>query len=522
MPETVEELTLLHKLGEQRTKLVDAQASLVEQRQNARDEFDAREQGDNVPTDEQRSAHEAAEVAYQDQFDAREREIAEIDRRIREQEAIERRRQQAAHASKGELRVTAEPLTYRRDNERHVSYFADLAVVTVPSVASRIDDPAGARGRLERHAAEMNVELPKRDQAREERAQRALEEAEARSTRGVRRGFTESPFERRVNPNRTDGQGGYFVPPLWLVDEYIPGLRAGRVAAGLARNMDLPEGTDSINIPKLSTLTKVDVQTADNAAVASQDFTDTSVSAGVKTIAGQEDVAIQLIEQSPGQIIDRVVMEDLLADYNRKVDLQVLSGSGSSGQIQGIYPSTNWSASTVTYTKGSPVAQDLYGVAGQMASQLATQRFDLTGVHFLMHPRRWFWFASGLDSTNRPLVESNGFGPYNVAALAAGDVPDEGLAGRMPILPQANVYIDANVTTADTTGGGTGQDVALAAKWDDVWLFEGNLRTRVLPEILSGTLEVRFQAYNYVALLVRYGQSLVIAGGSGFAAPAGF
>ena len=84
------------------------------------------------------------------------------------------------------------------------------------------------------------------------------------------------------------------MPPLWLITDYIPALRAGRVAADLCRQMDLPPGTDSINIPKIKVPTKVAPQTADAAAVASQDFTDTSVQANVKTLAGQEDVAIQL------------------------------------------------------------------------------------------------------------------------------------------------------------------------------------------------------------------------------------
>jgi hypothetical protein len=74
------------------------------------------------------------------------------------------------------------------------------------------------------------------------------------------------------------------------------------------------------------------------------------------------------------------------------------------------------------------------------------------------------------------------------------------------------VNISPNVPTTDNTdGGGATRDVAIAAKWDDLWLFEGELRTRVLPEVLSGTLQVRFQAYNYVAFLARYGQSIASA-----------
>jgi len=98
-------------------------------------------------------------------------------------------------------------------------------------------------------------------------------------------------------------------------------------------------------------------------------------------------------------------------------------------------------------------------------------------------------------------------------------LPAEGLAGRLPFGP--NVYIDANMLTTDNQSDAAGgkSDLAIAAKSDDLWLFEGDLRTRVLPEALSGTLQIRYQVYNYVAFLVRYEQSITGAYGSGFAAP---
>ena len=64
----------------------------------------------------------------------------------------------------------------------------------------------------------------------------------------------------------------------------------------------------------------------------------------------------------------------------------------------------------------------------------------------------------------------------------------------------------------------------MTAKFDDVWFFESDLRTRVLPEVSSGTLQIRYQVYAYVGSLVRYGQSLALAYGKPFEAPelAGF
>jgi hypothetical protein len=160
---------------------------------------------------------------------------------------------------------------------------------------------------------ELAVELPARE-ARRDELSREQNHREMRVA-GYKRRDSETMFEKRVNPNRTDGQGGFFVPPLWLVDEYIDLPRFGRTTANLCRTMGLPSGTDSINLPKVATGTATGVQTADAGAVTSTDLTDTSVSAPVRTIAGQQDIAIQLLDQSPVSF-DEVVFADLIADYN--------------------------------------------------------------------------------------------------------------------------------------------------------------------------------------------------------------
>lgn len=401
----------------------------------------------------------------------------------------------ATKVAEGGAIVRSEPMTYNRGNARDgVSYFRDLAKAQLEN------DPESSK-RLMRHAKEIDTELPKRLAATEARADRELREVSS-----------EAFFERRTNPNRTDGQGGYFVPPLWLVDEYIPYLRAGRPFANSLRSFDLPEGTDSINIPKLATGTATAPQTADAATVTSTDFTDTSVAAGVKTIAGQQDVSMQLLEQSPGQIIDQVILQDLFGSYNQQTDNQCLNGSNASGQVQGIDGLSGTNA--ITYTDASPTVPEFATPMAQALSQIATLRFNLDSTVFVMHPRRWFWITSGLDSQNRPLVLPNA-NAFNPLATSSGNIA-QGEVGASWLGPR--VIIDANVTTTDSST----RDKAYAINTQDSMLFEGSPRTRVLQEVLSGTLQVRFQLYNYVALLHRYAPSISVMSGTGFAAPSGF
>jgi hypothetical protein len=63
----------------------------------------------------------------------------------------------------------------------------------------------------------------------------------------------------------------------------------------------------------------------------------------------------------------------------------------------------------------------------------------------------------------------------------------------------------------------------ILAKWDELYLWEGPPRIRVLQEVLSGTLQVRFQLYNYVAALPqRRPKAISIISGTGLIAPAGY
>lgn len=433
--------------------------------------------------------------------------IAETEARIAEVEAQEKRAGRAAEllAETGStdrtatVSVTHEPMTYERGNGN--SYFLDLA-------RAQIRNDGEARSRLQAHERELRVELPKREQRRDEAARRA-----AYGIEGVQERHQGSVFEKRVNPNRTDGQGGYFVPPLWLVDEYIELPRFGRPFANSVRNFDLPSGTDSVNLPKIATGTATGVQTADGASVTSTDLTDTFVTAPVRTIAGQQDVAMQLLDQSPTSF-DQVVFTDLIADYNAQLDLQTINGSGSSGQVTGVLNAS--SINSVTYTDASVTLPEMWPSFGQAASLIAKNR-KLPALATFMTPSIWYWITSQLDSSNRPFVQIEPGSGFNILALQTG-VGSEGPVGRILGLP---VLMDGNIPS--NLGGGSNESRIITARTSDLYLWEGSLRTRVLTEVLSGTLQVRFQVYNYVAFMPdRLPKAIAVISGTGVIPQSGF
>lgn len=555
MPE-VKEPTVLDHLRQQLNESYTEWDTIIKARDVERGSFEARTRSPEflALTQEQRDAEitafRDAETAFRADGDQRESDIKARQDEIARREDLNSKLAEAARAAvdaSPRMGILSEPLTYRSDNTRGDdgrSYYRDLAMVLHPGINLRTGGTRDqAEARLVQHAREIATIMPDRQKERDRNAQRQIAAAEteflARQAVSMRNGRLEqlardmrqnglaySPFEQRVTPNSTDGYGGYFIPPVWLEDEYIPGLRAHLIAAGLPRQMDVPPGTNSINVPKLNTLTTVGYQQANNAGLPSQDWTDTFVQANVKTIGGYSDVAIQLLEQSPDGIVDEVITTDLMAAYNKFLDGEVLAGDGTNtgslngGHILGLYPYTNWSGTNnVTFTISNPAPYQHVPLFGAMASQIAKTRYDASNFRMVMHGRRWFFYSTGLDSNNRPLGETVGGGRFNIAAAVQNGLQAEGLVGELPFLADAPAYIDDNITTADTTGGGSGQDYAVAGLWDDAWLFKSPLRTDVFREVESGTLGVRFRVYNYVAFLVRYGQSFAVATGSGFGAP---
>jgi hypothetical protein len=215
----------------------------------------------DIPTERE------AAIAANEHIRARIEARQVLEERIRVQTEQEARRQADADvqrlngddpAGRPPARVSSEPRTYGEGTRS--SYFLDLARVQMGQ-GDGDGGVAAARDRLARHAKELEVELPAREARRDELAHADTDRELRRA--GYSRRARDNAFEKRVNPNRTDGQGGNFVPPLWLVDEYIDLPRFGRTTANLARQMPLPTGTDSINLPKVATGTTAAVQSAD-------------------------------------------------------------------------------------------------------------------------------------------------------------------------------------------------------------------------------------------------------------------
>jgi HK97 family phage major capsid protein len=360
--------------------------------------------------------------------------------------------------------VVSEPLTYERTPNRagERSYFRDLIKADQGDMT--------ARTRLQRHAREMTVE--------------------------------------RRDLSSTDGVGGEFVPPIWLMDEVIPVVRMGRQFANAVRQRPLPAGTDSVSIPKVLTGASVAAQ-ADLGLVSETDPSTGSVSVGVKTLAGTVDISRQAVDRQP--MFDDVIMEDLLADYDLRLDLQAISGSGSGANAKGVLSDS--SRIQVTYTDASPTVAELYSKIADATQQILTNTNRSPDL-IVMHPRRWAWATAASDTTGRPLIVPTGASqnaPGNSTAIT-----QLGPVGNLYGLP---VIIDANLPT--NLGAGTNEDTILVLASQEVWLMEDTpVKTDVTEAPGFKNLYVSLRAFNYFAFTSeRLSKAVASIGGTGLVAP---
>jgi HK97 family phage major capsid protein len=302
------------------------------------------------------------------------------------------------------------------------------------------------------------------------------------------------------------------VIPQYLTDLAAPYARAGRPTADFATNkMSLPNSGMKLEISRMTTGTSVDVQETQNTAVSETDADDTLLTVDVRTIAGQQDLSRQVIERGTG--VDEFVIRDLIRAWHTKLDEQILSGSGSNGQIKGI---RNSGGTAVTFTSTAPTVALLYPKLADALQSVQSNVFT-TPTHWIMHPRRLAFLLAATDSSGRPLVVPTANGQFNAAGVGAG-VAEYGNSGYQLLgLP---VITDANVVT--NLGTNTNQDeiYLVDAREMHLWEQAGAPFALRFDATAPGSLSIKTVIYGYAAFTAeRYAKAASIIGGTGLTAP---
>lgn len=423
------------------------------------------------------SAKRAAKNALDAELDVLQARAAEYEAEQSRDDAADRLSREvtpsAARPKYDEVaRTGAEPRTYTAQTARAgTSFFAD-------AYRAEFKHDHNARERLQRHGIEVEVER------------------EAMSERAV----------------ATGGFAGLIVPQ-YLVDQAALVARAGRPVANSVQHLQLPDQGTQFQIPRGTTGAAAAIQATENSNVQSTDEVWANVTVNVATVAGQQDVSRQSLERgTPG--IDQLVYMDLAGAYGVAVDAQVLSGTGSSGQVLGILATSG--VNQATAFGAAATATTFYSkVAGQV-NAVETTRFLAPDVIF-MHPRRWNWLLLQVDSQGRPLVvpNPNGNQSFNSMGIADGspvDVPSARVAGYFQGLP---VVLDASIPTAVGTGP---EDQVIVTRAGDNLLWEdgdGMPRELRFEQTLGNQLTVKLVVYGYIGFTAgRYPTAVGIVGGN--------
>lgn len=457
-------------IHELRERLAAAEATLHERATALRSANERiQSAGDDDDLDPLQADYRAALQA----FDAQETEVSRVRANLAEEERIERALSLTPHdvraAAAGRVEIGVEPAIYSQDTAHNGrSFFGDAYAFQYSA------DPE-ARERLERHGR-MELENMRRAQYRD------------------------------VGTAAFSG----LTIPQYLIDLFAPLARAGAPTLAAVRKLPLPASGMTLSVSRATTGTGVAVQASENDAVQETNFDDTQLDVPVRTYAGMQDVSRQSLERS--EMVDAIIFSDLVADYYTKLDSAILNADGTGGTHLGIRATVGIVA--VTYTDANPTVPELYPKVADAIQQIATGRYA-PALLALMHPRRWGWATSALDSNSRPLVLPVAQGPFN--ALAVGDAPEYGaIVGEIQGLP---VLSDANLPT--NLGGGT-EDVIIITRTPDLLFFqEGDGSPRQFRfEQSAAPQSVRLAVWGYSAFTAgRYPKASATIGGSGLVAP---
>lgn len=426
----------------------------------------------SVPTAENRDLNSDEAAA----FEAAKAKVTDADARydatkarITELEAIEDRQNAEAAARPtlpaGESVVRSEERTYRPDRE--VSFICDLFASQM-----RTGDHRGADERLERHRVET----------------------EARAI--------------------TSSAVGGLIPPQYLLDQFAPVARAGRPFLNSLNALPLPPDGLTFVVPR-GTTGATAAMTSEGAAFNDTTYAETDLSASVKLVTGAIDISRTMFMRG-GSLVDQVLFPDIIAASEVALNASAIAGNGSGANHLGILSVAGVNA--VTYTDASPTVGEVWPKVSDAVQRINSIRY-MPATTVWMHPRRWGWITSALDSTGRPLFNFTiGGGGGNLPAIAVGEAATYGqVVGTLQGLP---VISDATIPT--NLGAGTNEDTIIIARNPDLLYWEDSLMQFTFeqqPSTAPG--QVRLAAGRFSLFIPgRYPGSISTIGGTGLVTPA--
>jgi HK97 family phage major capsid protein len=266
----------------------------------------------------------------------------------------------------------------------------------------------------------------------------------------------------------------------------------------------------SLIVPRITTPTAAGSQSAENAALTTQDAAETDLTVNVRTLGGYVPVSRQAIERAAYS--DQILFEDLIARYWAALDTQAINGSGGT-QLPGLLGTSGISTSSATTATVAGVWPKIADVIQQINA--ASGGLGYVANKIVMHPRRWGFFEAALDSSNRPIFGISGQPMFNVQGT--GEPSGYGEVGRMHGL---RVFLDANIPTNQGTNTNEDRIIVFASDAVPLWERQGDPVTLSFEQQAGTSLQVQLIAYGYAAFTAgRYPAASGVVSGAALVAP---
>lgn len=222
-------------------------------------------------------------------------------------------------------------------------------------------------------------------------------------------------YTEQVNIERASATSDLsgLVVPQYLVEKYQP------LAVTRRTFLNTLVGTSSygrltsasVVIPKETTGPGMGAQSSENTAFSTANWASSSVTLNAVTIGGYADLSIQSIQL--GQVRPERLFAEMLDRFYQEQDRQALWGSGTSGEVEGVFLADGTQTVNGGYTI-TAFAEHI-GVVQEAASKIEIND-ERDAMYVLMTPRRWRALLSATDADGRPLAGMNGTFPSNVGA----------------------------------------------------------------------------------------------------------
>jgi HK97 family phage major capsid protein len=249
----------------------------------------------------------------------------------------------------------------------------------------------------------------------------------------------------------------------------------------------------TINIPKITAPGQVAVQYPELSTVENVDQTDEFVSTVLTTVAGQQTVSRQLLDQSPIEL-DSVIFKGLSQSWAAEQDQVALYGTGSNGQYTGI---ANLSGITQIGFQGNTIQEIYTGITSAIKAHWANRFLAPTTI--LVHPNTAAEWLSKLDTSDRPLFVPTNQGPFNAAGII-DSVAAQGPIGKILGL---DLVLDPNITSSN------GVESVFVFRADDLMFFTSGMRAQVHQDTLATELAVLLSLWSYDGLIARYPNAII-------------